>query len=303
MHSVSTSNSKYQLENGYPFYRLDKFGAKLYVFQSREEGVYGETTNGIQSYYDPYDWLLVQDGDIVRNLGADISDFAAQSYIFCIPADQDSNDFLERSESGSSYHMYISNHTGESVFARFLFTAEDENPWEVVFPPEHPLMDSQYHQYCTKTFMQCYCASDIPSKNYLEYILRMHSENIFEFTETGQYESLESPLSISPIPLEAFLGKPEPEPNPDEWTIEARLPCDCHAHEMSIWASNDSNQCVEFGYWQHGKSEQPWSMKTRLKTIFDILATGNPYADMLLLSRNSAEKLRDTLNEFLDKTK
>jgi hypothetical protein len=296
MNLVPFSND---LVNGYVFFRLDNFGAILGLLKSSVNGVYGEIADGIQQYYEQGDWILIQDSEVVKNLGTNISEWAEQSYTSCIPADKKSNDFLESVAKGSSYHMYVSNNTGEPVLARYLYTPEDENPWEIVFPSESPLQAEMLHQYCTKTFIQYFSAEDMAAKNYMEYIVSLVHSN--KFGMTGKYESLESELSLSPIPLEAFLGK-QPEVNPDEWTIEARLPCDCHAHEMSVWASYDY-PFLEFGYWQHGKSEQPWSMKTRLKTVLDILATGNPYADMLILNRESAEKLRDTLNEFLDKTK
>ena len=100
----------------------------------------------------------------------------------------------------------------------------------------------------------------------------------------------------------SFVSQENKKDTSTEWTIEGRFPCDCYSHEMSFWADNES-QIAEFSYWQRGRGEQPWNWKTRLKMVWDILTTGNPYSDMIILNRSNTEKLRDTLNDFLNKTK
>ena len=71
---------------------------------------------------------------------------------------------------------------------------------------------------------------------------------------------------------------------------------------MSVYGDN-SLSLLEFGYWQYGRGEQPWSWKTRIITIMKILMHGNPYSDMVTLDKQNVEALRDTLNNFLNKTK
>jgi hypothetical protein len=89
--------------------------------------------------------------------------------------------------------------------------------------------------------------------------------------------------------------------NKEEWAIEERIPCECYTHEMSVYSDEDNNECIEFAYWQRGKHEQPWTWKTRIKTIWDILTTGNPYSDMIILNQENALKLKNTIELFLEK--
>ena len=79
---------------------------------------------------------------------------------------------------------------------------------------------------------------------------------------------------------------------------ELRLPCDCYTHELAVSYDKDTD-CFELAYWQRGKGEQPWSWKTRLKMIWDIITTGNPYADMIILKRKNMYKLYEYIGEFI----
>jgi len=264
------------------FYLLSDFGAVFDVSQSAFKTNYGESFDGIQPYCEPGDWLIMESGKILKNIGENIAQWAADSHNFCIPANQNANDFLESHSPGSSYHAFVSTHTGESVLARYMFQL---NEWEIIFQienetePETQILDSN-------TFVSCFDAEDDEAKEYMEYI--------FSLFPVDKNNATMLPIS--------FTSHEDEKDTSAEWTIEARFPCDCYSHEMSFWADNES-QFAEFSYWQRGKGEQPWSWKTRLKMVWDILTTGNPYSDMIILNRSNTEKLRDTLNDFLNKTK
>jgi len=269
-----------ELENP-KFYLLSDYGCVFDVSQAEQQISYGESFQGIQSYCEPGDWIMTVGGEIIKNIGQmSITRWAEESHNFCIPANEAANDFLESLSEGSSYYSFVSVYSGESVLARYLF---QQKQWEIVFPEIAEEENSEIQILDLETFVVSFQPEDMEAQKYVEYFQLLPKDK--------------NGVILSCVPN--LISKKETS---DEWTIEGRFPCDCYSHEMSFFADSE-DKFAEFGYWQRGRGEQPWSWKTRFKMVWDILTTGNPYSDMIILNRHNAEKLRDTLNNFLDKTK
>lgn len=245
------------------FYSLDSTKKIFGIEQAKAEIVYGESfTDGLQLSCDKGDFLIVENDKITKNIGKNIAQWCKESFNYCIPTDQNANDFLEFYSPGSSYYPFVSNNTEQIVYARYVF----DNQWEVIFPlsdeeeNENQILDSDL-------FMKNLTPADDVSKEYLSLVSLL----FYKSDDTNE-----------------------------EWVIEERYPCECHCHEMSVFADN-SEPNIEFAYWQRGGGEEPWSWSTRFKTILTILTKGKAYSDMVILSQESARKLKNTLELFLEK--
>jgi len=271
-----------------PKENADAGGKIVSLSRAQERGEYGDPNEEIRPYYDSGDWLLFEQKSwqseplVVKNLGQDITQWVADSHLNYLPMFTVTNDFLESYSPGSSYYMFRSKISGELVLARLYFVRSESNEnWEVVLPPTFG-DDGEIKQYlCTNTFIDNFEPEDEDAKEYFDLSIK----------RCRVYKNLPS------LPYVFETQAPEEtESRVNDNSQGLRLPCECYTHEMSVCIDGED---VEFGYWQRGRGEQPWKWKTRIKMVWDILATGNPYCDMIILNKHNAKKLRDFLDDSL----
>ena len=82
--------------------------------------------------------------------------------------------------------------------------------------------------------------------------------------------------------------------------------CDCHTEALQIAHFTDPDGKIEddmiyVALWHAGTTGKHITWKHRLKLIWRILKTGEPYTDQLILNTKTATELRDHLTDILPK--
>lgn len=80
--------------------------------------------------------------------------------------------------------------------------------------------------------------------------------------------------------------------------------CACSAHTLEI-----QKYCYETEYdegfyisiWHLGRGSNNMCWRERLRWVWRIICTGNPWADSVILSNKQAKKLADYINKHLPK--
>lgn len=82
---------------------------------------------------------------------------------------------------------------------------------------------------------------------------------------------------------------------------ELHLTCSCHSHQLHL--EKDDDDCMWYGsFWIRGYgTESTW--KFRLRMIWQILKTGTPYGDEIVLQRKDMEELLAYVQEQVKSTK
>ena len=76
------------------------------------------------------------------------------------------------------------------------------------------------------------------------------------------------------------------------------LTCDCHTHELHF-EKDFEDEMWYVSFWQRGyASETSWVY--RLKCIWQILKTGRPYGDEVILSKEDLLKLDEYIKNQMD---
>jgi len=194
------------------------------------------------------------------------------------PVNWKTSEFVENIAPTTTYHLFETCIGPlEQVLARFTFDGNKEVPanhWEVVY--ENNQYGTQEVQFVEDDFFKTsFTPADALSKKYAEFITSV----VFR----------PSVLALPTLSEELVEN-------------ELRLPCDCYTHELSVLYDEETDM-FELAYWQRGRGEQPWSWKTRFKMIWDILTTGNPYSDMIILKRKNMYKLHDYIEGFMRNAK
>jgi hypothetical protein len=84
---------------------------------------------------------------------------------------------------------------------------------------------------------------------------------------------------------------------------ELHLTCSCHTHELHIERDMDDTVPMWFGsFWIRGYSgKHDWKFRARM--IWQILKTGTPYGDEIVLERKDMEELLTYVQEQVKLTK
>lgn len=87
---------------------------------------------------------------------------------------------------------------------------------------------------------------------------------------------------------------------------ELHLTCSCHSHELHIERDDLSEEKIHsvwYGsFWIRGyRGEKSW--RWSLRQMWEILKTGKPYGDEVVLSKEHLEELQVYVQEQLDQLK
>lgn len=85
---------------------------------------------------------------------------------------------------------------------------------------------------------------------------------------------------------------------------EIYLECDCHSHALHI----EKDPCFEkedpiwYGsFWMRGYDKNDWKWKWRI--VWEVIKTGRPYGDEVVLRRKHLQELLEYIQEQLKQTK
>jgi len=78
------------------------------------------------------------------------------------------------------------------------------------------------------------------------------------------------------------------------------LPCDCSTHSLQIDRINEW-KCFEISVWHLGHCSRPLTWKERIRWIWRILTTGNPWADSVILKDSDMLKISKFTNKQFTK--
>ena len=73
---------------------------------------------------------------------------------------------------------------------------------------------------------------------------------------------------------------------------DLHLTCECHSHELHIERdplSNKDDYMWYGSFWMRGYSEKNWKWKWRV--LWEVLKTGKPYGDEIVLSKEQMQEL------------
>ena len=76
---------------------------------------------------------------------------------------------------------------------------------------------------------------------------------------------------------------------------ELHITCACHTHELHFEKDFDEYDMWYISFWQRGYAEDT-SWKYRLKCIWQILKTGRPYGDEVILEKKDLLELQEYIN-------
>jgi hypothetical protein len=85
--------------------------------------------------------------------------------------------------------------------------------------------------------------------------------------------------------------------DPDE--IKKYFECGCGTHLISMSVDAEDRE-VYMSFWELGHGGNRTSWKERLRHIWRIIRTGEPYADSIVFSTNEFVKFKDFVNELAD---
>lgn len=86
----------------------------------------------------------------------------------------------------------------------------------------------------------------------------------------------------------------------DSSSILIKCECCCCGLEVSLDKEEDIPDQFWFAFWSMGNYGQaPMMWKEQLRWIWNILWTGNPWSDHVILSKSSAKELSEFLNKNL----
>ena len=77
--------------------------------------------------------------------------------------------------------------------------------------------------------------------------------------------------------------------------------CEGEAIAVSDWTDYPEQPCVGFTMWRIGSGGYPSSLKRKIALIWQIIKFGHPWLDEVLLDREEAIKLVESVNGILAK--
>lgn len=80
--------------------------------------------------------------------------------------------------------------------------------------------------------------------------------------------------------------------------------CACHgeAIEVTYWPNDDMSDEVWFSIWEQGFS-RPLCWRERIRWCWNILRTGKPWADNIIVNPEQAKQVADFINQHLQNGK
>ncbi len=78
--------------------------------------------------------------------------------------------------------------------------------------------------------------------------------------------------------------------------------CECTCSVMTVWHDKDTDYCGDSVFVSIYKKVQRWPLLYKLRLMWHILITGDPYEDEVVLSLDDARRLgKDLLKELGEK--
>ena len=81
-----------------------------------------------------------------------------------------------------------------------------------------------------------------------------------------------------------------------EKSLMVKCECSSESLEVQYWPEDKQFYVTS---WQQGFIHRPFSWRERIKWMWHILKTGNPWGDMIILSPTKAKEISDFINKNL----
>jgi len=88
------------------------------------------------------------------------------------------------------------------------------------------------------------------------------------------------------------------KPQKIDWVNNSKfIKCDCYGHLLEICREKEiidgkvSHKNFNLSMWEWGTGNRPLSFRERIRWCWNILRTGSPWADHIILSDDKAKKL------------
>lgn len=82
------------------------------------------------------------------------------------------------------------------------------------------------------------------------------------------------------------------------------IECSCRCHAIGVSYDEDEKEglpLLDLGFFEHATvGDSRWSMKERIRYAWSILRTGRIYTDQVVLNRGEVQRLKCSLERFLD---
>lgn len=90
------------------------------------------------------------------------------------------------------------------------------------------------------------------------------------------------------------------EPSKDKSIM---VKCDCGAEVVEVYYYDDKEHPeFDMSFWQQG-FHRPMGWRERLRWIWRVLRTGNPWSDYVVLSPKKAKEIADFINQNINEQK
>jgi len=102
--------------------------------------------------------------------------------------------------------------------------------------------------------------------------------------------------------IEKYTNSPNAIKEKKEF-IERKVMIDCSCGTEAIVLTTDNDwleDTIELAYWKYGHNQNLSGFHNMVRQIWNIIKTGHPYCDMVILDKKGIQKLRDFLNETKD---
>ncbi len=81
---------------------------------------------------------------------------------------------------------------------------------------------------------------------------------------------------------------------------ELTVKCDCQSHAIQFEYEEES-QSIEITIWQRNQPQSPFSFKERIRWCWNVLLTGKPWGDRVILSQDKADQITKFLTDLKQK--
>lgn len=77
------------------------------------------------------------------------------------------------------------------------------------------------------------------------------------------------------------------------------LKCDCSCHLLEIEYDDDFDDSFCIALWSRGRQGEILSWRDRIRWIWNIIRTGNPWSDSIIINKTKAKEIINYINKHL----